>query len=151
MRDRIADFLATFFYVGYVPFAPGSVASLVAACLFFYLPHFSPAIYLVILLAGFVLGVIVSGYASKQLGCHDPSKVVIDEVVGMWLAVFLVPKTLGWYLGAFLLFRFFDILKPFPVNIFEHFPWGFGIMLDDLASGFLSFLIILGLRACLGL
>lgn len=151
MKNKIADFLATFFYIGYVPFAPGSVASLVAACLFFYLPYFTPAIYLAILLSGFILGVIMSGYVSSQLGCHDPSKVVIDEVVGMWLAVFLLPKMFGWYLLAFFLFRFFDILKPFPINIFERFPWGFGIMLDDLASGFLSFLLIWSLRVYLGL
>lgn len=144
------NFIVTFCYVGYVPFAPGSVASLVAAFLFFYLPSVSVSFFLSVLFWGFILGAVASGYVADRIGSIDPSQIVIDEVMGMWVAVFLLPKTLGWYLLAFLLFRFFDILKPFPINLFENFSRGFGIMSDDLVSGFLSFFLIWGIRTYLG-
>ncbi len=90
----------------------------------------SVAIWAVIL----VLGAIISGKAEKDLG-HDARPIVIDEVMGMGLALLFVPKRIVYYVIAFVLFRIFDIVKPFPARQAERLPAGWGVMADDLVVG----------------
>lgn len=125
---------ATFFGIGKIPFAPGTWASLAAAPLFYFLLPV-PLVHAVVLVAVYFLGVYTSGQYARSIGETDPSSAVIDEVLGMGLAMFLIPKQWPFVVMAFLLFRIFDIWKPYPIRRLEKLPWGWGIMTDDLVAG----------------
>jgi phosphatidylglycerophosphatase A len=121
-------------YTGYVPAASGTLSSAIAAA-FYFIPGFeSPLILGLVLLLVFGLGIKASSIMEKRYG-HDPAEVTIDEVVGMWITLFFLPKTVLVVLAAFLIFRFFDIIKPFPARKFDTMHGGFGIMMDDVVSG----------------
>ncbi len=134
MSNNFTRLLATFFYVGYMPFASGSMATILGvllaiACaghLFIYV-----SIFCVIT----VLGFISSGQHEKNLKIKDPSCIVIDEVSGTLLAFFMLPLEWKVILSAFFLFRAFDMFKIFPVGYFEKKEGGTGIMMDDLMAG----------------
>lgn len=128
--------------LGFFPYAPGSLASFIVALIVFFLAIPSWGIYGGILVTIFFLGSAASGYLVKRGVGADPSWIVIDEVCGMMLALFLVPKKPLNYCIAFLAFRYFDIVKPFPVKSMENLPGGWGIMMDDLLAGALSFIIV---------
>ncbi len=83
----------------------------------------------------FLVGVIVSSIVSDEESNSDPSEVVIDEWVGMWIALLMIPNEWLWLGIAFLLFRIFDIIKVYPANRFERLPGGWGIMMDDVVAG----------------
>ena len=141
-------FVATFFYLGKLPFAPGSWGSLGALLLWLILPvTFSVHLSVIIIL--FVLGVYSSSRMVKYLDDHDPSEVVIDEVVGMGISLFMLPHSLGLYFLAFILFRVFDILKPSFIYRIQNLSGGWGIMLDDVLAGLLTFIIVKGITIIL--
>ena len=73
---------------------------------------------------------------------HDPAEVTIDEVVGMWISLFLLPKKIFIVIAAFFVFRFFDIIKPFPARKFDKMHGGFGIMMDDVIAGIYTNIIL---------
>ena len=83
----------------------------------------------------FLVGVIVSTIVSDEENNSDPSKVVIDEWVGMWIALLMIPNEWLWLGIAFILFRIFDIVKLYPANRFERLQGGWGIMMDDVVAG----------------
>jgi phosphatidylglycerophosphatase A len=119
--------------VGYLPFVPGTWGSLLGLLLtWFFVPvnWWAVLIWLLIL----IIGAVVSTTAEKDLG-HDARPIVIDEILGMGLALLLVPKRIVYYVIAFILFRFFDIVKPFPARQAEKLPGGWGVMADDLVAG----------------
>jgi phosphatidylglycerophosphatase A len=121
-------------YTGYVPAASGTLGSAIAVA-FYFIPGFeSPLILGLIILLVFGLGIITSSNMEKRYG-HDPAEVTIDEVVGMWITLIFLPKKIFVVLAAFLVFRFFDIIKPFPARKFDTMHGGFGIMMDDVVSG----------------
>ncbi len=139
-KNFIIDALASFFYIGYIPGAPGTWASLLATIIWLLLPVESRIIQLVIVGSAFLIGIYVAGLSEIQSGVIDPSYVVIDEVAGMWLALLLIPKIqyphyLILVTLAFIMFRIFDITKLFPINKLEQMSGGFGIMIDDIAAG----------------
>ena len=141
-------FVATFFYLGKLPFAPGSWGSLGALLLWLLLPvTFSVHLSVIIIL--FVLGVYSSSRMAKYLDDHDPSEVVIDEVVGMGISLFMLPHSPGLYFLAFILFRVFDILKPSFIYRIQNLSGGWGIMLDDVLAGLLTFIIVKGITIIL--
>ena len=141
-------FVATFFYLGKLPFAPGSWGSLGALLLWLLLPvTFSVHLSVIIIL--FVLGVYSSSRMAQYLDDHDPSEVVIDEVVGMGISLFMLPHSPGLYLLAFILFRVFDILKPSFIYRIQNLSGGWGIMLDDVLAGLLTFTIVKGITIIL--
>ena len=141
-------FVATFFYLGKLPFAPGSWGSLGALLLWLLLPViFSVQLSVIIIL--FVLGVYSSSRIAKYLDDHDPSEVVIDEVVGMGISLFMLPHNFWLYLLSFILFRVFDILKPSFIYRIQNLPGGWGIMLDDVLAGLLTFTIVKGITIIL--
>ena len=91
----------------------------------------------------FLLGVQLCGSVSRKLGVHDHGGIVWDEMVGYWLSAAFVPLQWHWLLAAFLLFRFFDILKPWPIRqLDKNVSGGFGIMIDDVVAALFTVLIL---------
>jgi phosphatidylglycerophosphatase A len=143
----IATVLSTFFGLGYARIAPGTVAS--AAALPFawlILWRLGPGALLIASALTFVAGVWSCGVYAAKTGRVDPSECVIDEVAGQWLACAFAPLSMPGFGIAFVLFRFFDISKLWPVSLGERLPSGWGIMTDDMIAGALSGGIIAGLR-----
>ncbi len=141
--DTFFMFIATGAYSGYLPKAPGTWGSVVGVALWFGLKNLAPMPYLTALAALFVLGTIAAGAAEKIVDRGDPGLVVIDEIVGQLIALALVPHHLLAIIAGFVLFRLFDILKPFPVGwLDQHIHGGLGIMLDDVAAGLYAFVIL---------
>ena len=130
----LAKITGTFFGVGYFPIAPGSAATAVGAGLAFLLKdsffYYGGAV-IVLLTAG----VWASGFLEKILKQKDPGIVVIDEVVGILIALAGLPLSWPIAMCGFFLFRAFDMFKIYPVNRLESLPGGFGIMLDDVMAG----------------
>ena len=141
-------FVATFFYLGKLPFAPGSWGSLGALLLWLLLP-ITFSVHLSVIIILFVLGVYSSSKMAKYLDEHDPSEVVIDEVVGMGISLFMLPHSFGLYLLAFILFRIFDILKPSFIYRIQKLSGGWGIMLDDVLAGLFTFALVNGIAIIL--
>ena len=141
-------FAATFFYLGKLPFAPESWGSLGALALWLFFP-LSYAVHLAVILLLFILGVYSSNKVAEDMDDHDPSEVVIDEAVGMGISLFMLPHSLGLYILAFILFRFFDIFKPSFIYRIQNLPGGWGIMLDDVLAGFFTLAIVTGFLSIL--
>ena len=141
--------MATAGGVGYSPIAPGTVGSLVALLILWALPFSLLGLALCLLLVVGVGGW-AAGRAERLLGRKDPGAVVIDEIAGMFLSALALPRSLGVLLVAFLLFRLFDILKPFPIRQSQMFSGGLGIMLDDLIAGTYTLVLLRGVLALLG-
>ena len=133
--------IATVGGVGYFPRFPGTAGSAVGLGLSWLL-RVDPRLQAAGAAAVTVLGLWSAGRAEKALGRKDPSEVVIDEVAGMMLALVALPVTWKLYLAGFFLFRFLDILKPFGLRRLERLPGGWGIMLDDLAAGLATRLLL---------
>lgn len=136
-------FLATGFYSGKAPVAPGTFGTLAGipfALIFMILPVSWHLVYGV----GFVLGaVFLADKAAKILGEEDPGCIVIDEMAGYMLALSLVPVQVSTLVAGFFVFRFFDIVKPGPVRYFERqFSGGAGIVLDDVMAGILTAVVL---------
>ena len=135
--------IATGFYSGYLPKAPGTWGSLVGLLLFFLLHTLSLPVYLAVVAGLFVVGSFAAGEAEKILDNRDPGVVVIDEIVGMLITMIAVPATPLTMALGFILFRIFDIAKPFPVSFFDQrFHGGLGIMLDDVMAGIYALIIL---------
>jgi phosphatidylglycerophosphatase A len=127
--------VATGFHLGRFPYAPGTVGSLAGLLLFLPLRHLQWTIHLSIAGFLFAVGTYTAGIAERGLACRDPSAVIIDEIAGCWIAVLAIPPHLLPLLIAFVLFRLFDIWKPFPADRAQKLPGGWGVMLDDLVAG----------------
>ena len=129
---RLAVFIATVGYCGYFPIAPGTVGS--AAGLVFYLIVWwaqSPIVEVALILLLFAAGVWAGTTSEHYFGGIDPGPIVLDEVVGMLITLAFIPVSLSGALIGFLLFRVFDVLKPFPAGRFEKLHGGLGVMADD--------------------
>ena len=131
--------LASVFYIGFIPGAPGTYGSLAAAAALFYIGRYggwiSPTELLAVVGIITLLGIPASAAASKRAGDEDPSFVVIDEVAGQLLTFFMIPFSAMNIVLGFVAFRTFDILKPWPIRKLEPLPYGIGIMADDLLAG----------------
>jgi phosphatidylglycerophosphatase A len=144
MKTKLALALATCFGAGYSPFAPGTAGSLVAIAIAFLLRHsLAPWHFAVLAALAFAPAVWAADATARALKRKDPGVVVIDEVIGQWLAVAGAPA-LNWKtaLAAFLLFRLFDIWKPPPVRQLEALPGGLGINADDAMAGLYGALVL---------
>jgi phosphatidylglycerophosphatase A len=126
----VALALATCLGIGYVPFAPGTFGSLAGLLLWYALPGV-PALQLAAIALLFIIGSWSGSVAERHFRSTDPSPVVLDEVMGMWITLLMNP--VGWQGAAiaFLLFRAFDVVKPYPANRLERLPGGIGVMADD--------------------
>lgn len=137
----LAKMLGTLCYIGYMPVFPGTWASVAAVLVFLALKSHPQAYYLVAgltILAGFL----VSGRAEKAFKRKDPSCVVIDEAAGMFVSLIGMPPTLYTAVCAFILFRAFDIIKPFPLKRIQKLNGSAGIMGDDLVAGVYANIIL---------
>ena len=133
---RLAVFIATAAYCGYFPIAPGTVGS--AAGLVVYLLVWwtrSPIVEVALIAATFAAGTWAATHAERFFGGIDPGPVVIDEVLGMLITLAFIPAGWSAALVGFVLFRVFDVIKPYPANRLETFHGGFGIMADDAMAG----------------
>lgn len=129
---------------GLSPFAPGTMGSLAAIPIIFLASSLSTTIYLSISLLSFLVGIWICDSASKDIGSHDHGGIVWDEIVGMMITLAFVPISVGNLVLGFLLFRFFDILKPWPIRLLDRkVHGGLGIMLDDVVAGIFSAVILL--------
>lgn len=136
--DKLLMAIATGLGLGYLPIAPGTWGTLLAFPIQFLLVYLdlAPLPYALTLVGLFFLGVGAAGSAEKITDRPDPGLVVIDEVVGMLIGLIAVPMTLPAWSLAFFVFRFFDILKPYPIRLIDQrCHGGVGIMLDDVLAG----------------
>ena len=137
----LSRIIATILFIGYIPFAPGTLGSF-AALMFVWLMKPGALLSGVLIFIFFVLGTITSHIAESSLG-RDSGRIVIDEFTGCLISVFLLPITAGYLIAAFFLFRFFDILKPPPIRHIENSVLGgLGVMLDDMAAGLMTNLLL---------
>ena len=149
--------VATGFGVGFSPIAPGTAGALLASLLwlmFHFLLPFSSLFYVTIALI--LLFTWAGIWATDKLEFYwgkDPSRVVVDEMVGVWIPLLAVPANEYWYwyaIGAFVLFRLLDITKPLGIRKMENLRGGIGVMMDDVLAGVYSLFILLGIRWVMG-
>lgn len=138
---RFSLTVATFGGVGFVPLAPGTAGSAVAAILLWFIAVFPLDIQILGIIGLFFLGVWSGESVERHSEMRDPGYVVIDEVVGMWITLLAAPHTVWGFLFGFTLFRIFDIVKPAPVNQLQSVHGGWGIMLDDVAAAIYAAII----------
>lgn len=140
-------FLSLGFGSGLAPYAPGTFGTLAAIPLYLLLQPLATVIYLLLTLFAFVIGISICGQTAKALGEHDHGAIVWDEIVGYLITMTAVPLHWKWIVTGFLLFRFFDVLKPWPISwIDARVSGGLGIMLDDVLAGIFS---VIGLHLLL--
>jgi len=146
-----AHFLAFGFGSGLARFAPGTFGTLVAYPMYWFLaPRLSDALMALFLVLAFALGVWVCDVTGRALGVPDHGGMVWDEIVAMLLVLMFTPAGWGWALLAFVLFRFFDILKPQPIRYFDsHWHGGFGVMFDDLLAAGYALLCMAAIKSVL--
>lgn len=121
---------------GLSPFAPGTAGTLVAVLLYLPLATLPLWAYAAVLVVGSFIGIVLCDKTSQALGGHDHPAIVWDEFLGYWLTMLLAPSGWLWIITGFVLFRLFDIWKPWPINLADkNISGGFGIMLDDLIAG----------------
>ena len=130
---NLALAIATCLGVGYAPFAPGTFGSLVGLVLWAVLPG-SPFVQATAIVLSFAAGTWASAAAERHFRATDPGPVVIDEVLGMLVTLFLVPVAWPGAILGFVWFRVFDVVKPYPANRLERLPGGIGIMADDFMA-----------------
>lgn len=137
--------IACGFGSGLAPRAPGTFGTLAAIPFWIFLQMLDRPLYWAIVAAAFALGVYVCGRAARDLGVHDHGALVWDEFVGLWIALALIPLDGLWLALGFILFRLFDIWKPWPIRWFDrNLKGGLGVMADDAVAGAAA-LVILGL------
>ena len=139
----LIDVIVTTFFIGRLPLAPGTWASIAATISWLFIFDATNSIlvplYSIIL---FFVGVYFSHLSLKKSNDHDPSYIVIDEWVGQWVALSFIPVNLNFAILGFILFRFFDITKIGPVKYFEKIPGALRVMSDDIAAGLMSAIVI---------
>ncbi|UJF18851.1 phosphatidylglycerophosphatase A [Vibrio sp. SS-MA-C1-2] len=149
-RDKIqlsnmTHFLATGFGSGLSPIIPGTMGTLAGIPLYLLIAQLSWPLYWLVIIVASIIGCKLCQKTSDDMGVHDHGSIVWDEFVGLWITLSIVPM-MGispfdwqWLLAGFVLFRFFDMLKPWPISYFDkNVHGGFGIMIDDIVAGFIA-------------
>ncbi len=137
------NFLSLGFGSGLSTVAPGTAGTLVAIPLYYLLQGFSLGTYLGVTLVVTLLGIWFCDVTAKVLGVHDHSGIVWDEIAGYLITMIAAPSGWSWIITGFLLFRFFDVLKPWPIGWLDRqVHGGLGIMLDDVVAGLMSLAVI---------
>jgi phosphatidylglycerophosphatase A len=141
MIDKIKILLGTGLFSGYVPFVPGTAGSAVALLVYF-IPGFrNLSVILPMIISFFFIGIPLGSYFESKYG-NDPQIFTLDEIVGTWISLLIVPEDIILILAAFIIWRILDIVKPFPAKSAEKLRGGIGIMLDDVVSAMYSLIII---------
>ncbi|HKJ66964.1 MAG TPA: phosphatidylglycerophosphatase A [bacterium] len=142
-KTRFQLLLATVGGIGFIPHAPGTIGSAVALVILWFVATLPLLVEVVLFLGLFFLGVWASGSVEDDSVDRDPGYIIIDEFMGMWMAVFFIPTSTAGFLFAFLFFRIFDIVKPAPIDRLQQLKGGWGIMLDDILAGLFAGIIVL--------
>ena len=130
------DFLALGFGSGLLPRAPGTAGTIAAIPLYLLMQTLALQVYLPLLVVLFLVGIPICAHTARRLGVHDHPGIVWDEIVGYLVTMTFAPVGWWWVLAGFVLFRFFDVLKPWPIRwLDKKVGGGFGIMVDDLLAG----------------
>jgi phosphatidylglycerophosphatase A len=136
-------FLAHGLGAGLIPFAPGTMGTLVAVALFWIMAPRSAFYYGAITVVLGFAGIFICGQTARDLGLHDPGVIVWDEIVGYLVAMYLLPSDWRWMLAGFVLYRLFDIWKPYPIRLVEQeFGVGVSIVADDIVAGIYTLAIL---------
>ncbi|ADZ89799.1 phosphatidylglycerophosphatase A [Marinomonas mediterranea] len=136
-------FLAFGLGSGAAPKAPGTFGTLAAIPLYLLMQDLSNTVYFAVLVITSIVGIYLCGKTSKDLGVHDHSGIVWDEFVGYWITMWMAPTGWEYIIVGFVLFRFFDVLKPWPISFIDkRVHGGFGIMLDDIIAGIFAFALL---------
>ena len=144
-------FLAYGFGTGLIPFAPGTFGSLIGVALFWFMAPVGAASYAGLVVVMFVAGIFICGQTARDVGAIDPSFIVYDEIVGFLVAMYLLPRDLRWIAAGFVMYRIFDIWKPFPIHYVEsHLGLGLGIMTDDVIAGVYTLTVLHLARLLIG-
>jgi phosphatidylglycerophosphatase A len=142
-RRHAVLILATGGYIGRIPKAPGTVGALLGLPIIYGLAQLRPALAVLLCIALITVAVWAAGAAERQLGTKDPGCIIIDEIAGMTVSLLGIPLSIGTGAAGFLLFRFFDVLKPPPVNLLERrLDGGWGIVMDDVAAGLIANIVL---------
>ncbi len=141
MKGRLYRMTASVFYIGYLPVAPGTLGSLAALILYYFICH-NAIIMAAVILIVIMLGFITAGKVEKMFGEKDPGEIIIDEFAGMLISLYNLPPKMSYVVVGFLLFRFFDIVKPKPIQSLEKLEGSLGIMSDDLIAGVYTNIIL---------
>jgi|TARA_Y100000385_G_scaffold137998_1_gene143378 phosphatidylglycerophosphatase A len=140
--NKVSEIISTVFYIGRLPFAPGTWCSFVALLAWFFLRFYIEGVFILYAsLVLFFIGVAVSTIHAEALKDEDPAEIVIDEWVGQWIALWMVPHSFIWGFVSFSFFRIFDIFKPGPIQSMDDIKSGTGIMMDDVIAGILALLV----------
>ncbi len=140
---KISEWIATCFKVGYLPLAPGTWGSVFAILLWWaFLKNVNIYIFGILIIFSFLIGIVTSNIVIDQRGDADPSYIIIDELVGQWLALLFIPQEYFYIVISFISFRFFDIIKPWPISLIEKLPKGLGVMSDDFIAGLITLVLI---------
>jgi phosphatidylglycerophosphatase A len=151
LRDPV-HFFALGFGSGLAPWAPGTAGTLVGVALDPLLRPLGLELRMVIVALMFVAGVWLCGESARRLGTHDHPGIVWDEIVGYLALMLVLPSGWGWALAGFVVFRFFDIVKPWPIRQLDHgLGGGFGIMVDDVMAAVWGAVVLLGLMYGFGM
>jgi len=143
IRPKLVEGIATAGYIGYLPFAPGTFGSMIGCLIYPVMACLPITIVLVGLIVFFLLSVSIAGEAEKIFNTKDPGCIVIDEIAGIAVTFFSMPFSLYIGFAGFVLFRFFDILKPYPIKLLEKkCSGGFGVVIDDVIAGIMSNLVL---------
>ncbi len=141
LGDLPIDAVGTFLFIGKIPVGPGTIASFVFVMAVYNL-ELSSRFVAIFLVTATIVGIWVSSYFQDKSEDEDPRQVVIDEVVGVGVAIMFHKFTLPVLLLGFVFFRFFDIVKPWPIRSFEKLPGGIGIMADDIVAGVMANILL---------
>ena len=140
---RLAVFVCSFGYIGFFPIAPGTVGSAAGVAVFVVARHFgTPYIEALLIVALGIAGIALTRPCEEDLRCVDPGPIVIDEVMGMLMTLFMIPVGWAGILLGFLLFRALDVAKPFPARQLERLHGGFGVMADDAMAAVYANLLL---------
>ncbi|MBY5948182.1 phosphatidylglycerophosphatase A [Photobacterium rosenbergii] len=145
-------FLATGFGSGLSPIIPGTMGTVAAIPLYLLMAQLPFTVYLLITLVAALIGITICQKTSDDMGVHDHGSIVWDEFVGFWITMAIAPVvSWQWVLAGFVLFRFFDMVKPWPISwLDKHVHGGLGIMVDDILAGFMAMIALWGLGHWLG-
>ncbi len=146
IKKAVIIFIAQGAYAGRFPVAPGTAGTLIGVLIYLWMRTISPAAYLAICFIVIMIGIWVADRAESLLGRKDSPSIVIDEIVGYLVAMFMVPRSWEFIFTGFLLFRVFDIIKPYPLKRLQNIHGGIGVMADDIGAGVYTNLVLEAVR-----
>ena len=139
---KISKLISSFFYLGFIPPSPGSLASLATVLIWYYFISLPIALFILLVLVLCIIGIYSTKLSLKYFKSDDPKEIVIDEVCGMLISLIGASVNLQNAIIAFVLFRFFDILKPLYIRKLESLHGAYGIMADDILAGVYAMVIL---------